>query len=104
MPFHVRFYVYDDVERKKSHHLLTDRQTNSLVGLSAGRTILLIEEVEGSLARTYVIAQEPTLRRHPRGTTEPVVYVDVFVVKEENQQGITHYFPQIVNPWYGPSL
>ena len=104
MPFHVRFYVYDDVERKKSHHLLTDRQTNSLVSLSAGRTILLIEEVEGSLARTYVIAQEPTFRRHHRGFTELVVYVDIFVVEEENW--LPALLPSLpaANPWYGPSL
>ena len=104
MPFYLRFYAYDDCQRKTSHHLLTDLKTSSLVGFTAGKTILLIEQRVDSLAQTYVIAQEPMLRCHPRGLSESIQQVDIYVVEEAIWQEIIPAVTQPSNPWYGPSL
>ncbi|GAB3942127.1 hypothetical protein GCM10028805_06260 [Spirosoma harenae] len=65
MPFYVRFFAYDDAQQQTYHYLLADTQTSSMQSFTKGQSVLLIEQTEGSVAKTYVIANHPTRRKHP---------------------------------------
>ncbi|GAB4038255.1 hypothetical protein GCM10028809_55850 [Spirosoma gilvum] len=106
MTFHLRFYAYDDAQRQTFHYLLADTEASSLQGFAQGQAILLIEQREGSLAQTYMIANPPTTRKPPRLTVEPetVQAIDIFVVSEKDWNQSSASDTQSHNPWYGPTL
>ncbi|GAB3946672.1 hypothetical protein GCM10028805_17570 [Spirosoma harenae] len=69
-----------------------------------GQSVLLIEQTEGSVAKTYVIANHPTRRKHPRYSTDTVQDIDIYVLSEKDWQESRSRFDQFPTPWYGPTL
>ncbi|GAB3547150.1 hypothetical protein [Spirosoma fluminis] len=100
----IRFYAYDTAECTTFQYLSADTKTSSLVGFTKGKTILLIEDRAGSIAKTYMIVNHPMHKQQPRVLPGHTQLIEVYVISEEHNHDPDTSPTEVANPMYGPSL